>query len=111
MLDEAEVGGEVVDTGAPGVGGRAVPAPALPLFAIKRLEAGSGNPSSAQTFKLGVDVDHVDLGVRVSRLDADVDVGERTVVAGWYREIIQDDSQDAALRDQFEPVGCVAEPH
>ena len=110
VLDEAEVRGEVVDAGAPRVRGCAVAAPALPLFAVELIGRESADWLAVGPHERRIDVDHVDLRVRVSGIDADVDIRLAAIVSGRYRKIVQDDAQDIAFCHQLIATGDAVEP-
>ena len=102
FLDKAEMGRKVIEPGAPRIGRRPVPAPALPGLAIEAVTGERPDSDAIGTREGRMHVDHVDLCVGIAGIDPDIHVDLAAVVAARYLKAVKHDAKHTVLRHQFE---------
>ena len=92
FLNKTEMSGEIVQARSPGIGRCPVPTPPLPDLAIEAVIGERPYSYAIGTRQGGMNVDHVDLGIGIARIDADINVDLATVVAIGHLKAVEHDA-------------------
>src|SRR5882757_7348215 len=78
-----------------------MPAPSLPDLAVKGVRRGGADSATVGPGELRTEIGHVDLGIRIEGVDADVHIGLSDVVASREWPAVDDHTWAATFCDQF----------
>ena len=102
--------GEIVQTRSPGIGWCPVPAPPLPDLAIEAVIGERPYSYAIGTHQGGMNVDHVDLGIGIARVDADINVDLEVVVAVGHLKTVKHDAKHIVFRHKLKVQAGVVQP-
>ena len=104
------MGCEIIDARTPRISGCPVSAPALPSSAVEIVGRQRANSLPVRSTQWRVEINHIDLGVRIAGLDTHVDCHFIDIVTVGNGVLVKNDSKDFVFSDEFEMVAAVSEP-